>query len=54
MKLEKDRSVIAQLIEEDKKGIKHPLIEECKKPPIKFVPHRDYGLKRLYQRLNEK
>jgi len=54
MKLEKDRSVVAQLLEDDKRGIKHPLIEECKKPQIMFVPHRNYGLKQLYKRLDEK
>jgi len=54
MRLEKDRSVVAQLLEDDKRGIKHPLIEECKKPPLKFVKHHDYGLKRLYKRLSEK
>ena len=54
MRLVKDRSVVAQLLEDDKKGIKHPLIEECKKPQIMFVPNRNYGLKQLYKRLDEK
>ena len=54
MRLEKERSVVAQLLEDDKRGIKHPLIEECKKPQIMFVKNQSYGLKQLYKRLDEK
>lgn len=51
----KDKSTIEQMIDEDKKGIyKHPLIEECKKPPIKFIRYRSYGLKQLYERLGKR
>ena len=27
-----------------------PIMREMKKPPIKYVPHKDYGLKKLYAR----
>ena len=28
--------------------------EEMKKPPIKYVPHKDYGLKKLYNRMDRR
>jgi hypothetical protein len=31
-----------------------PIIEECKKPPIKLIKYQSYGLKKLYKRLDEK
>jgi len=47
--MKESKSIVPSLIKTNS-----PIIEECKKPPIKFVPHRDYGLKKLYKRLDEK
>ena len=31
-----------------------PIMREMKKPPIKYVPHKDYGLKKLYNRMDRR
>lgn len=30
-----------------------PILKECRKPPIKFIKHHDYGVRKLEQRLKE-
>lgn len=31
-----------------------PIAKELKKPPIKYIKHKDYGVRKLYERLGKK
>jgi len=43
------KSIVPELIKENS-----PIIEVCKKPPIKFIRYQSYGLKQLYERLGKR
>jgi len=31
-----------------------PLMRELRKPPIKFIRHKDYGVRKLWKRIKDK
>jgi len=47
--MKESKSIVPSLIKTNS-----PIIEECKKPPIKFIKYKSYGLKQLYERLGKR
>ena len=45
--MERDKSAVDNLLPNN------PLMKEMKKPPIKYIKHTDYGVRKLWKRIKD-